>query len=259
MAKANLLDLDNRKGKSPGAFCDTLPFRKMPLIMMNAVGIDDDIRTLLHESGHAFHSFETSKLPLLFQRFPGSEMAEVASMSMELLAAPFIDRDHGGYYSEAEMRRSTAALLERAVIFFTHCASVDAFQHWIYLSPEGRDADARDQKWLELRRRFEGDAVDWSGLDAERIARWYQQPHFFAYPFYYIEYGIAQLGALQVWRNSLRDHSEAVRKYREALALGATKSLPELFAAAGARLIFDPQGMRELVEVAEEQIEKLEA
>jgi oligoendopeptidase F len=259
MAKANLLDLDNRKGKSPGAFCDTLPFRKMPLIMMNAVGIDDDIRTLLHESGHAFHSFETSKLPLLFQRFPGSEMAEVASMSMELLAAPFIDRDHGGYYSEAEMRRSTAALLERVVIFFTHCASVDAFQHWIYLSPEGRDSDARDQKWLELRRRFEGDAVDWSGLDAERIARWYQQPHFFAYPFYYIEYGIAQLGALQVWRNSLRDHSEAVRKYREALALGATKPLPELFAAAGARLIFDPQGMHELVEVAEEQIEKLEA
>jgi oligoendopeptidase F len=259
MAEAQLLDLDNRKGKSPGAFCDTLPFRKMPLIMMNAVGIDDDIRTLLHESGHAFHSFETSKLPLLFQRFPGSEMAEVASMSMELLAAPFIDREHGGYYSEAESRRSTAALLERAVIFFTHCASVDAFQHWIYLSPKGPDADARDQKWLELRRRFEGDAVDWSGLDAERIARWYQQPHFFAYPFYYIEYGIAQLGALQVWRNSLKDHSEAVRKYREALALGATKTLPELFAAAGARLIFDPQGMRELVEVAEEQIEKLEA
>ena len=258
MAKAELLDLENRKGKTPGAFCDTLPFRKMPLIMMNAVGVDDDIRTLLHESGHAFHSFEASKLPLLFQRFPGSEMAEVASMSMELLASPFIDRDHGGYYSKAEANRSTAGLLERAVIFFTHCASVDAFQHWIYLDPKGRDADARDRKWLELRRRFEGDAVDWSGLDAERVARWYQQPHFFAYPFYYIEYGIAQLGALQVWRNSLRDHSEAVRQYRHALALGATKPLPELFAAAGARLIFDAEGMRELVEAAVEEIEKLD-
>jgi oligoendopeptidase F len=258
MRAAHLLDLDNRKGKRPGAFCDTLPFRKMPLIMMNAVGIDDDIRTLLHESGHAFHSFEASKLPLLFQRFPGSEMAEVASMSMELLAAPFIDREHGGYYSEAESNRSTAGLLERAIIFFTHCASVDAFQHWIYTSPKGRDADARDQKWLELRRRFEGDAVDWSGLEAERIARWYMQPHFFAYPFYYIEYGIAQLGALQVWRNSLSDHAEAVRQYRRALALGATKPLPELFAAAGARLIFDADGMRELVEVAVEEIEKLD-
>ncbi len=257
MAEAQLLDLENRKGKSPGAFCDTLPFRKMPLIMMNAVGIDDDIRTLLHESGHAMHSFEASKLPLLFQRFPGSEMAEVASMSMELLAAPFIDRGHGGYYSEAEARRSTAVLLERAVIFFTHCASVDAFQHWIYLDPNGRDAGARDRKWLELRSRFEGDAVDWSGLDAERVARWYQQPHFFASPFYYIEYGIAQLGALQVWRNSLRDHAEAVRHYRQALALGATKPLPELFAAAGARLIFDAAGMRELVEVAVEEIDKL--
>lgn len=258
MVKAQLLDLDNRKGKSPGAYCDTLPFRNMPLIMMNAVGVDDDIRTLLHESGHAFHSLEASKQPLLFQRFPGMEMAEVASMSMELLAAPFIDRDHGGYYSEAEARRSTAVLLERAIIFFTHCASVDAFQHWIYLDPKGRDADARDRKWLELRKRFEGDAVDWSGLDAERVARWYQQLHFFAYPFYYIEYGIAQLGALQVWRNSLSDHAKAVRQYRQALALGATKSLPELYGAAGARLIFDPEGMRELVEVAVEQIEKLD-
>jgi oligoendopeptidase F len=185
-------------------------------------------------------------------------MAEVASMSMELLASPFIDREHGGYYSKEEANRSTADLLQRAVIFFTHCASVDAFQHWIYTSPQGRDADARDRKWLELRRRFEGDAVDWSGLDAERVARWYLQPHFFAYPFYYIEYGIAQLGALQVWRNSLSDHSKAVRQYREALALGATKPLPELFAAAGASLIFDADGMRELVELAVEEIEKLD-
>jgi oligoendopeptidase F len=258
MANAQLLDLENRKGKSPGAFCDSLPFRKMPMIMMNAVGIDDDVRTILHESGHAFHSFEASRLPLLFQRHPGSEMAEVASMSMELLASPFIDRAHGGFYSEAEARRSTAVLLERAVIFFTHCASVDAFQQWIYLDPKGRDADARDRKWLELRRRFEGDAVDWSGLDAERVARWYQQPHFFAYPFYYIEYGIAQLGALQVWRNSLKDHSQAVRQYREALALGATKPLPELFAAAGARLVFDAEGTRELVEASVEEVEKLD-
>jgi len=257
MADADLLDLDNRKGKAPGAYCQTLAFSKMPLIFMNAVGVDRDVSTLLHESGHAFHSLEASKLPLLFQRHPGSEMAEVASMSMELLAAPFIDRDSGGYYNPEDARRSRVELLEGIVLFFPHCASVDAFQHWIYLDKDGRDADARDRKWLELRTRFEGPSVDWTGLDAERIARWYQQPHFFGSPFYYIEYGIAQLGALQVWRNSLRDGGEAVGKYREALALGATRPLPELFKAAGARLIFDSDGMGELISLVEEQLSDL--
>ncbi|HEV2968316.1 MAG TPA: M3 family oligoendopeptidase [Candidatus Dormibacteraeota bacterium] len=257
MADADLLDLDNRKGKAPGGYCQTLAFRKMPLIFMNAVGVDEDVRTLLHESGHAFHSFEASALPLLFQRHPGSEMAEVASMSMELLAMPFIDTDNGGYYREDDAVRSRADLLEGIILFFPHCASVDAFQHWIYLNHDGRDADARDRKWLELRRRFEGSSVDWSGLDPERIARWYQQPHFFGSPFYYIEYGIAQLGALQVWRNSLRDPQDAIRNYRGALALGATKPLPELFKAAGARLMFDSEGMRELISVVEEELAKL--
>jgi oligoendopeptidase F len=257
MVDAKLLDLENRKGKAPGAYSQTLSFRKQPLIFMNAVGIDDDVRTLLHESGHAFHSFEAARLPLLFQRHPGSEMAEVASMSMELLASPFINEDSGGYYTPADERRSRAENLEGIVLFFPHCASVDAFQHWIYLDEAGRDADARDAKWLELRRRFEGNSVDWSGLDRERIARWYQQPHFFSNPFYYIEYGIAQLGALQVWRNSLKDSTEAVRKYRAALALGATQPLPELFKAAGARLVFDSAGMRELITVVEEEMEKL--
>ena len=256
MVDEKLLDLDNRKGKAPGAYSQTLSFRKQPLIFMNAVGVDDDVRTLLHESGHAFHSFEASRLPLLFQRHPGSEMSEVASMSMELLASPFMDRQSGGYYTPDEERRSRAELLEGIVLFFPHCASVDAFQQWIYVDEAGRDADARDAKWLELRRRFEGNAVDWSGLDRERIARWYQQPHFFSSPFYYIEYGIAQLGALQVWRNSLDDPKEAVRKYREALSLGATRPLPELFKAAGARLIFDSDGMRELITLVEEELAK---
>jgi oligoendopeptidase F len=257
MAEADLLDLDNRHGKAPGGYCQTLAFRKMPLIFMNAVGVDQDVQTLLHESGHAFHSFEASSLPLLFQRHPGSEMAEVASMSMELLAMPFIDTDNGGYYSEGDAVRSRADMLEGIILFFPHCASVDAFQQWIYLNNDGRDADARDRKWLELRQRFEGSSVDWSGLDSERIARWYQQPHFFGSPFYYIEYGIAQLGALQVWRNSLRDPQDAVRNYRGALALGATKPLPELFKAAGARLMFDSEGMKELITVVEEELEKL--
>ncbi len=258
MAEAGLLDLDNRKGKAPGGYCDSLPYHKLPLIFMNAVNIDEDVRTLLHEAGHSFHVFEAANLPYLFQRHPGAEMAEVASMSMELLSAPYLDRGHGGYYDEAEAQRSRRGLLERTVLFFTHCASVDAFQQWMYTTPEGRDRDARDRKWLELRNRFESDLVDWSGLDAERVARWYFQPHFFDHPFYYIEYGIAQLGALQVWRNSLSDRPGAVRKYREALALGATRPLPELYRAAGARLIFDGEGMRELIDLAEEELASLD-
>ncbi|HET9410281.1 MAG TPA: M3 family metallopeptidase, partial [Candidatus Dormibacteraeota bacterium] len=177
--------------------------------------------------------------------------------SMELLTSPYITTEQGGYYSEDEARRSIRELLEGVLLFFPHCASVDAFQQWIYTDDGGRDATARDTRWLELRRRFEGDAVDWKGLDQERLARWYQQPHFFSSPFYYIEYGIAQMGALQVWRNSLRDQGEAVQSYRAALALGATRRLPDLFAAAGARLIFDPKGMKEIVEVVEEELSRL--
>src|ERR1700682_4356586 len=127
----------------------------------------------------------------------------------------------------------------------------------MYLHEDGRDAAARDRKWLELRRPFEGPFVGWSGLEPERIPTWYQQPHFFGNPFYYIEYGIAQLGALQVWRNSLKDGGEAVLKYREALALGATRRLPDLFKAAGAKLVFDSEGMRELVSLVEEELAKL--
>jgi len=259
MVGAGLLDLENRPGKAPGAYSQSLNFRRMPLIFQNAVGVDDDVRTLHHESGHAFHSFEAAKLPILFQRHPGSEMAEVASMSMELLAAPFLDRSEGGYYSTADAVRSRVDLLERIIQFFPHCASVDAHQQWIYTNAEGRNGAARDARWLELRRRFEGAAVDWTGLDSERIARWYQQPHFFSSPFYYIEYGIAQLGALQVWRNSLRDHAEAVRSYKAALALGATRPLPDLFQAAGARLVFDARGMRELIELVEEELSRLDS
>jgi oligoendopeptidase F len=139
-----------------------------------------------------------------------------------------------------------------------HIASVDAFQTWIYTSGQGGDAVARDQAWLRLRRRFEK-GVDWSGLDQERVARWYRQLHIFMYPFYYIEYGIAQLGALQVWRNSLEDPGTAVAQYREALSLGAVHSLPEIYRAAGARLTFDAGAIGELVGLVESHIERVRA
>ena len=257
MVEEHLLDLDSRKGKAPGGYCTSFPHSGVPFIFMNAVGVAGDVNTLLHEAGHAFHSFEARKLPLMMQRHPGSEMAEVASMAMELLAAPYLGRDQGGYYSRDEARRDRIEHLEGILAILPHIASVDAFQQWLYTSGEGADADARDAAWLRIRARFE-QGVDWSGLERERVARWYQQLHIFLYPFYYIEYGIAQLGALQVWRNALRDQQAAVSAYREALALGATAPLPDLFAAAGARLVFDAAGMGELVALIEEQLAALE-
>jgi oligoendopeptidase F len=258
MADEHLLDLDSRKGKRPGGYCTSLPYRGRPFIFMNAVGVARDVETLLHESGHAFHNVEAQVQPLIFQRHPGSEMAEVASMSMELLTAPYLAKQDGGYYSEADARRARIEHLEGVLQVFPHIASVDAFQHWLYTSGDGHDRSARDQAWLTIRSRFE-QGVDWSGLEAERIARWYRQLHIFLYPFYYIEYGIAQLGALQVWRNSLTDQGEALAAYRRALALGGTKPLPALFEAAGARLAFDAETMGGLVTLIEEQIAALEA
>ena len=135
---------------------------------------------------------------------------------------------------------------------------MDAFQHWLYTSGDGHDRAARDAAWLRIRERFE-QGVDWSGLEAERVARWYRQLHIFLYPFYYIEYGIAQVGALQVWRNSLADHAGALAAYRRALALGGTAPLPQLFAAAGAELAFDTETMGSLVALIEAQIAALES
>ncbi len=257
MAHEHLLDLDSRKGKRPGGYCTGLPYRGRPFIFMNAVGVAGDVDTLLHEAGHAFHSFEAFALPLFFQRHPGSEMAEVASMSMELLTATYLAKEDGGYYSTDDARRARIEHLEGILTALPHIASVDAFQHWIYTSGEGHDREARDAAWLRIRSRFE-QGVDWRGLEEERIARWYRQLHIFLYPFYYIEYGIAQIGALQVWRNSLTDHAGALAAYRRALALGATAPLPQLYEAAGAKLAFDAETMGDLVALVEEQIAALE-
>jgi oligoendopeptidase F len=255
MADEGLLDLESRPGKAPGGYCTDLSHRGRPFIFMNAVGIPDDVNTLVHEAGHCFHDFAAHPLPLTFQRRFGHEAAELASMSMELLAAPYLALPDGYYPPE---RASAARLehLEDVLLALPHIASVDAFQAWIYTDPAGADAAARDAQWLAVRARFEP-GVDWAGLERERVARWYRQLHIFELPFYYIEYGIAQLGALQVWRNARRDQAEAVRRYKAALALGGTRSLPEIYAAAGARLVFDAPTMRELVTLVEEEMDAL--
>jgi oligoendopeptidase F len=255
MADERLLDLESREGKAPGGYCTKLPFRGRPYIFMNAVGVADDVSTLVHEAGHCFHAFLAHEQPYVWQRGTGSEAAELASMSMELLAAPHLAAPVG-YYSPTDARRAQLEHLEDVLVTLPHIASVDAFQSWIYTSGAGGDAAARDQAWLDIRERFER-GVDWRGLEPQRVARWYRQLHIFEYPYYYIEYGIAQLGALQVWRRSLEDPAGAVAAYKRALSVGGTRSLPAIYAEAGARLVFDAAEMRELVGLVERRIEAL--
>jgi oligoendopeptidase F len=254
MIDEGLVDLESRKGKAPGGYCETLHFSGRPFIFMNAVGLVEDVMTLLHEAGHAFHAFAAHRLPLIWQRHPGSEAAELASMSMELLATPHLTQP-AGYFTAQDARSAWLEHLEDILLSLVHIASVDAFQTWIYTSGQGDNADARDAAWLRIRSRFER-GVDWSGLQQERVARWHRQLHIFMYPFYYIEYGIAQLGAVQVWRNSLEDPVRAVAQYRAALSLGAVQTLPEIYRTAGARLTFDVDSIAELVQLVERHIDR---
>jgi oligoendopeptidase F len=258
MRREGLLDLDNRKSKAPGGFCTEFPIAQRPFIFMNSVGVRDDVRTMLHESGHAFHVFETNHLPYLQQRQVTMEFAEIASMSMELLAAPYLSDKFSGFYTEHEAARDRVEHLERIILFWPYMAVVDAFQQWAHTHPAGADPAACDAKWMELQQRFMP-GVDWSGLDAEMMTGWHRKQHIHRAPFYYVEYGLAQLGAVQVWRNALKDQAASLANYRQALALGGTQSLPELYRAAGARFAFDAGTLKEAVELIETTIEQLQA
>ena len=258
MAEEGLLDLDTRAGKALGGYCANLPWRLRPYIFMNGAGTHDDVQTMLHEAGHAFHAFESFALPYIWQTDVPLEFCEVASMGMELLAAPYLTKDHDGFYSAAEAARARIEHLEGIITFLPYMAVVDAFQHWVYTHPDAAlDAAACDAAWDDLWVRFMR-GIDWSGYEAERESGWHRKLHIFHIPFYYVEYGMAQVGALQVWRNALRNQSEAVATYRDALKLGGTKALPELFTAAGAEFRFDESMLAELVTLVEDTVAQLE-
>ncbi|MFN8595938.1 MAG: M3 family oligoendopeptidase [Anaerolineae bacterium] len=257
MRREGLLDLDNRKGKAPGGYCTEYPITQRPFIFMNSVGVRDDVRTMLHESGHAFHVFETAHLPYVQQLQITMEIAEVASMSMELLAAPYLSDKYGGFYTGDDYAHDRIEHLERIILFWPYMAVVDAFQHWVYTNPNGADPAACDAKWAELHQRFMP-GVDWSGLEAEMMTGWHRKQHIHRSPFYYVEYGLAQLGAVQVWANALKDQAGALAAYRRALSLGATKPLPELYAAAGAKFAFDAGTLRMAVDLIETTIAQFE-
>lgn len=251
MREKRLLDLANRKGKAPGGYQYTLSEARLPFIFMNAVGQQRDLETLLHEAGHAFHALASRDEPLHAYRDAPIEFCEVASMAMELLAAEGLDE----FYGPEEARRARRTHLEGIVGVFPWIATVDAFQHWIYTHP-GHTVAERRVAWLGLMDRFGGD-VDWSGFEDVRATRWHRQLHIFIHPFYYVEYGIAQLGALQVWANARKDAKRALDQYLEGLALGGSRPLPELFERAGCRFDFSRETLKPLLELVRRELEAL--
>lgn len=250
------LDLGARKGKASGARCGFYPVRGIPYIFMNAAGTQSDVNTLLHEAGHAFHGYAShAAQDLVWNRQAPMEFNEVASMAMELLAAPYLTRERGGLYDDpADAARANAEELANAISFLPYMAIVDGFQHWIYAeAPENVSGDDLAARWSELWLHYRPE-VDWTGLERERDRLWHRQLHIFLYPFYYVEYGMAQLGAFQVWRNSLADHPAALARYREALSLGGSRSLPELYETAGANFNFERPALAEIGRLVESHL-----
>jgi oligoendopeptidase F len=261
MMDEGLLDLESRKNKGPGAYSLGLHVAHRPFIFMSNTNTPGDVQTILHEGGHAFHEFERAHVHF-YQRgeiYLPAEFAEVASMGMELIASPYKTKEYGGFYTESEAARAMIELLEGSITIWPYIALVDAFQHWIYENPaDGSDASKCEENWAELWDRFMP-GIDYSGLEDAKKTRWHRQSHIFHNPFYYVEYGLAQLGAAQVWANARKDQKKAVADYRKALALGATVPLPELFAAAGAKFAFDAKTLKEAVDLMEEVIGEMEA
>jgi oligoendopeptidase F len=258
MNRDGLLDVENRKNKASGAYCTSFAYSRRPFIFANAVGMHEDVQALLHEGGHGFHDFETYALPYFQQRHAPMEFAEVASMGMELLASPYLAENKGGFYSERDAARALLEHLETNLRFWPYMAIVDAFQHWVYEYPEESIQPANcDTCWAELEQKFRPD-LDWSGYEDVMMTSWQRKDHIHSAPFYYVEYGLAQLGAVQIWRNALDDQVGAVESYQRALGLGCTKPLAELFKTAGAKLAFDAGNLKEAVDLLETKIVELE-
>ena len=255
MLKMGRFDLESRKGKAPGGYNCPLAETGAPFIFMNASGQMGDLTTMVHEGGHAIHSFLTHPLKLsAFKEYP-MEIAEVASMSMELFSM-----DHWDLFFEDknDLARAREHQLERVITIFPWIATIDKFQHWIYENPY-HTLEERKEKWLEILKEFSSDSVDWRGLGPYREYGWQKQLHLFEVPFYYIEYGIAQLGALGLWMQYKRNKEKALSHYMQALSLGATRTLPELYDAAGLKFNFAKDQIKQLMDFVGEEMEKIAA
>lgn len=253
MKEMGHLDLESRKGKAPGGYNCPLAESGAPFIFMNAAGQLDDVTTMVHEGGHAIHSFLTHSLELHgFKEYP-TEIAEVASMSMELFSMDFWDEF---FTSEEELKRAKEQQLERVITIFPWIATIDKFQHWVYENP-GHTESERAEAWMRIQDEFTSKELDVSGLDEIRRYGWQRQLHLYEVPFYYIEYGIAQLGAIGLWQQYKNDKDQAITNYISALSAGGTKKLPELFEAAGLKFDFSPAYISGLMQFVKGEMDRI--
>ena len=253
MREMKHLDLESRMGKAPGGYNCPLAESGAPFIFMNAAGQMHDVTTMLHEGGHAVHSFLAHHLELSgFKEYP-MEIAEVASMTMELFTMDYWDIF---FDNEADLKRAKQHQLERTITIFPWIAIIDKFQHWIYQNPS-HTHEERTASWQSILKEFKDDVIDYSGLETYRGNAWQRQLHLFEVPFYYIEYGIAQLGAIGMWMQYKKNKAVAIENYCNALSLGGTKTLPELYKAAGLTFDFSPDKIKELMDFVRAEMQAL--
>ena len=254
MQQAGHLDLDSRKGKAPGGFNTYLAETGIPFIFMNAVGVADNVRTMLHESGHAIHNFLTKPLDNRFFRKTPAEISELASMSMELIS---MEHWHVFYPNPDDLCRAKIMQLED-VLERSSSAAVNRFQHWLYLHP-GHSHSEREAAWLKIAHQFSSSLIDWSGLEQYQAIGWQGIGHIYLSPFYMIEYAIAQLGAIAIWRNYKQDPEKTLQQYINALSMGYTRPIDEVYAAAGIQFDFSQPYVRELTQFVRHELEQLYA
>jgi oligoendopeptidase F len=244
------LDLDSKEGKAPGGYNYPLYETGVPFIFMNSVGSQRDLVTMVHEGGHAIHSFLSRDLSLTgFKNVP-SEVAELASMSMEMLT---MDLWREFYPIEDDFHRAKKEQLESILKILPWIAQIDEFQHWVYEHPV-HSVQERQEKWVNLSKEYGTGLTDWEGYEDIQATSWQRQLHLFEVPFYYIEYGIAQLGALGIWKNSMNDFDNTIKKYKKALEFGYTKSIPALYSEAGIPFDFTESYLKELADFVNQQL-----
>ncbi|HEY8388674.1 MAG TPA: M3 family oligoendopeptidase, partial [Parasegetibacter sp.] len=253
MEKMGHFDLESRQGKAPGGYNCPLAESGAPFIFMNAAGQMHDVTTMVHEGGHAIHSFLAHELELsAFKEYP-MEVAELASMSMELFSMEYWDEF---FDNKEDLRRARIKQLERSISVFPWIAIIDKFQHWVYENPN-HSIEERVQKWLEISKEFSSNVINHEGLEDFRSYSWQKQLHLYEVPFYYIEYGIAQLGAIGMWKQFKNNKEQALTNYINALSLGGTKTLIQLYETAGIRFDLSPEYIGSLASFVQSELEQL--
>ena len=250
MEELKFLDLDSRKGKAPGGFNYPMHESNIPFIFMNSTGNLRDLETMVHEGGHAIHSFLTKDLELVNYKSTPSEVAELASMSMELISMEYWDVF---FESEEELKRAKRSQLEGVVAVLPWVATVDKFQHWLYLNPK-HNVEERKNAWIKIATEFGSELIDWSAYEKFFEIGWQKQLHIFEVPFYYIEYAMAQLGAIAIWKNYKENPDVAIENYESALKLGYTKPIPDIYKAAGISFDFTNTYVKELMAFVKEEL-----